>query len=110
MQQANSGLTRVVLAAVASLAIVGCSTHRSGPAPKQVPSANEIVQESKLSQMPAFADVPWADALKTEQDRLDILQCGNTEIGDGQRDGETPLRRQQPKYASVNADEIHQTF
>ena len=73
MQQANSGLTRVVLAAVASLAIVGCSTHRSGPAPKQVPSANEIVQESKLSQMPAFADVPWADALKTEQDRLDRM-------------------------------------
>lgn len=42
--------------------------------PGSARTPNDLVRASRLSQLPAYRDVPWADDLKAEQDALDGLQ------------------------------------
>ena len=61
---------------LATLVVAACSSGGStaGPSstkgaeatPTSALTAEQRVNRSKLSQLPAFADVPWADALKAE--------------------------------------------
>ncbi|MFM7069309.1 MAG: SGNH/GDSL hydrolase family protein, partial [Actinomycetes bacterium] len=53
------------------VAVSCASTTTPDPAPRQSGmSADEVLANTKLSQLAAFADVPWADDLKAEQNRL----------------------------------------
>ena len=60
-------------ATIAAIASCGGGVRAAAPDTTKVATADEHVREARFSDLPAFRNVPWADALKAEQDSFDAM-------------------------------------